>query len=152
MRYWNVTAAATDLASGQISEWGKAKYLIAGSIFSIMAMAVPLWMFKYTITTTTMVGYVISLFIVIGGFIRLFKMNANIDANNFIERYVIFAFPTAIKVTTLFWLVSFAFIISLTALGYANSPLWQYFGLLSTPLYYVAFFWVMGHGFNAYNA
>jgi len=152
MRYWNVQAAAKDLAAGDISEWGKAKYLIFGSVLSIILTTLPFWIFGYTINTPTMIGYVISIAVVIIGFIRLYRINETIDSSGFIERYVIFALPAAIKVTTLYWVAYFSLIISFTVAGYANSPVWLLIGVISSPIYYVAFFWVMSHGFKAYVA
>jgi hypothetical protein len=152
MRYWNVQAAAKDLAAGEISELGKAKYLIAGTILSIILTVLPQWIFVYTINTAIIVGYIISLFIVVVGIIQLYKINERIGATNFIERYVIFTLPAFIKVTTLYWIIYFIFIMFFAALRYENSSLRVFIGVISTPLYYLAFFWVMSHGFKAYIA
>jgi hypothetical protein len=151
MRYWNLQAAAKDLASGEINEWEKAKYLIYGSIASILFGTLPSWIFGSAVNTLAMVGIFISIAILVIGFIKLFNVNKGIDGQQFIERYVVMAFPANIKLTVLYWLAYLFITFWLSAIN-ASSSIWMVISVVSSPIYYIVYFWMMLLGFRAYKA
>lgn len=104
MHFLSSKKLEAELAAGQLSDWGKTRYLVLQSIVT-WALATPIWVVSphsgHAATgEETLFGLataIIAILIVIQGVKKCFATNQQIDRDHFIERVVVLMWPIMIR-------------------------------------------------------
>lgn len=108
MHIWRIEKLAEKLASGALSEWEKARYLVGSAVLHILTS------YSYAIfrappykvqggTLSTVLGFVAELAVTTVGFIVLFNVHSRRSNAGFLDKAVCFALPAAIRAFVVGW-------------------------------------------------
>jgi hypothetical protein len=97
------------------------------------------------------IGYILSSIVVIFGVISTFKKNVKIDNTNYIERVIVIGLPVGVRVLLAYWCIYIAIVLTNAYIGFPFY-LWITTSVLAMPLYYLAFFYLIGSALGNFSS
>jgi hypothetical protein len=150
MYFWNIESLAYELKANSLSEWQKAKYLIANLVINLSFASLSYLLgarFSLLSVASYTLGGITAAFCIA----HVFNINHKADGKNFIERLVCFGLPATMRVGVYYlgFIVVF-YIFSLNIhIPYFVSTLLHVF---ATTVVYLLTFHFIGNGFRAIHA
>ena len=123
MYFWNVSALAHDLKENKVTEYEKMKYFLMHSILlGLTVLVIEISPARDLISS--LISFLIVILLVIVGVFLCYRTNAKGDNKYFLSRFICLGFPIFIKISLLFFVVSFLFDIFSCLFGFVNPILY----------------------------